>query len=497
MIECEERINGQVKKAYGTKIFCGGGSFLFEVPKDSEIKIKNDIEREYLRKTDVATVTIASYEERDHNHDVDFTNLDEWALRIYKAVASQKISKESFGLCTSFLGAEIREKKTMKKKSPFIETLPFGQRCDCCGKRMVSEEIPLGSEPSDKLKVCKICFHKHNVGKLSKGRFNEEFTKNHSSKIKSSQPHDLSELVSGAKRRYLAFLYADGNNIGSLLSHKDKKDDYKALSEALSNETKNSLFKSLSSVCGPALEKDDFWPFEIINVGGDDVTLLVQAAYAWEVAIQFLENFEKSKWPEGSGNITASCGIIIADEKYPMRYLQRLADGSIKRAKKKAKENMDKPTSAIDFLWLPNPVISERIDPLMGYYQRDYGTLTARPYTLKESKTLLDLARRASKDIPSTQRHLWSEALEQGIKASANTIYYNIARQSDASKRASMEKLLMDAKILIAPNDLQSPQSLWSFREGTSMDLRCTALLDILELAELLSMRKDLNEGGS
>lgn len=189
--------------------------------------------------------------------------------------------------------------------------------------------------------------------------------------------------------------------------------------------------------------------------------------------------------------ITASCGISIADKSYPIRFLQRLAEGSLKKAKKKAKENRKVLNSAIDFLWLPNPIISESIEFLSGYYHREGRLLTARPYTLDEAKRLQELVVVARDQIPSTQRHLWGEAIDRGINASRNAIFYNIARMSDEKKHETLKDFLATITALISPGNLQGSNSLWSFRKYGGRPYYCTALLDVLELAELFSMRED------
>jgi len=502
LIECERKISDHIKELEGkdSEIYCGGGSFLFEVPLGHENKLKRYIEETFLKDTNVSTVTVVSIRENPIHKDEMLP--DGWASRIWKASAS-KSSEGSFGLHTILLSAKIKEAKQQKKSAPFVEALPFGKRCDCCGKRMVSEVVPLSQESIEILNVCKVCFTKDKEGRFRKGGIRGKFNKEFYDFIKSQYltthpPHDVENLIEGAKRGYIAFLYADGNNIGDRLSEANSKEDFKKFSKLLSKGTEESLFNALSSVCESALrvdEKEDrYWPFEIINIGGDDVTLLIQAGYAWEVAVQFLDNFEKFEWTDDFKNMTASCGIVIANENYPMKYLQKLAEGSLKRAKRKAKEDPANIKSAIDFLWLPNPVISERIEPLFGYYQRAYGYLTARPYTLDEAKNLLTLSNEALRRIPSTQRHLWGEALERGLNASVNAILYNVARQPDGERQKSMLNILSRVSDIIAPGSSQASQSLWSYRKFGNANHFCTALLDVLELAELLSMQGDLTK---
>jgi CRISPR-associated protein Cmr2 len=516
LIDCETELKEYVR-TNGREIYCDGGSFLIEISSEEIEKTKRYIEDIYLKNTHAATVTVASEQEIFQLEDPHLLNyecsrqLSGFASRIFIAAPKRESNKASYGLRVSFLSGKVRERKLMKRIAPFLEALPFGDRCDGCGKRMASKEIPLkkaGEAESKKiLKVCRVCQNKHERGRSgdneTRGKFNESFSKFIESKdinIQSRQPHDLDDLVKTAKRKYLAFIYADGNNIGDLLSRANSEDDYRAISQGLSKGTKGSLFSALYSVCGPALRNDDHWPFEIINVGGDDVTLLIQAGYAWEVAIQFLENFRKTvpacirdklvEFPS-DWQITASCGISIADKNYPIRFLQKLAEGSLKRAKRKAKEDKNKLTSAIDFLWLPNPIISENIESLSGHYHRADRSLTARPYTLDDAISLHDIAKDALVQIPSTQRHIWGEALDRGINASKNVIFYNIARQSDENKRKSQESLLSRITALITFGNTQAQDSLWAFRKEGKKFYYCTALLDVLELTELISMRKD------
>lgn len=517
LIDCEKEIKEYVRGIKGSKtIYCEGGSFLVEIPSGEIEKAKSDIENIYLRKTYAVTVTLASEQEIFPHEDENPSNLegykqlDRFASRIIVAATQQKFKKDSYGLRTLFLNGKVRERKLTKRNAPFWEALPFGDRCDCCGKRMASGVVPLKksgeAETREILKVCKVCQNKHDKGRSgdegTRGKFNDAFRRfleSQDLKIRSKQPRDLDDLVKTAKRNYLAFIYADGNNIGDILSHANSEKDYMAISNGLSEGTNNSLFDALYSVCGPALRNEDFWPFEIINIGGDDITLLIQAGYAWEVATEFLKNFQelvpiciKNKLGILPDNcqITASCGISIAPEKYPVRFLQRLAEGSLKRAKRKAKEDRNQLSNAIDFIWLPNPIISENIESLISFYHRNDSTLIARPYTLDDAIILQDIARDALIQIPSTQRHLWGEALEKGINASKNAIFYNVARESDEKKRKSLELILSRSMKLANPGNPQSQDSLWCLKEEGDKIYYCTALLDVLELAELFSMRE-------
>ncbi len=505
LLECEEAVRQHVRRRGGREIYCGGGNFLFEVPHAIATSLKQEIERIYLEKTLVATVTVAV--EDGPPPVVPGKAPDGWAARILKTSQRHVAIDGGFAHRVFLLGGSIREAKNGKGEAPFLESFPFGKRCDTCGKRMAVREI-IRRDPEDirnveYLSLCPICLRKYQAGikgqAQTRGKFNEEFRLR--TQGQAEQAPDLDHLVSTSRRKYVAFLYADGNDIGSVLDKARSPEELRALSEAIGDGTKEALFATLSEVCGRALEREEYWPFEIVNVGGDDVILLIQAGYAWEVAVAFLARFEQEirqriilnlgRWPDDwPEKITAACGIAVAEAKYPLQYMERLANDLLSRAKKLAKARPGV-QSALDFLWLPTPVATEHVEPLMGYYQRGTHMLTARPYTLSQARQLMELAAEASQ-WPRTQRHLWAASLEKGVMASINSIYYNIARRQKEKEREGLVQFLNKVRQSIGAEPHAAPAPLWGLDDDTSRYR--TALLDVLELAELRSMRSDIEE---
>lgn len=490
--ECEEEIRGK----YGDRVlYCGGGSFLLQVARDHAEEIRLDIEELYRKKTLAATVTIV-YEQSLPSHGEPVMQ-SPWARRIRSAAGDVPLDG-GFPHRMLFLNAHIREAKRRKTTIPFYEALPFGKRCERCGKRMVSRR----EDVQDGKALCIVCEKRDQKGRRRKGeqirgRFNQEFWQRHGKARKSEQPEDLDHLVSGARRGYVAFIYADGNDIGALLQRARDPNHYKEISRALTEGTRQALFNSLEAVCGPALDREPFWPFDIVNIGGDDVTVLVQAGYAWDLAVDFLKRFEQEvgrRLPEDLGwKPTASCGILIADVKYPVRYMERLATGLLKRAKKRAKENPDNPKSAVDFLWLPSPVSSDRIEPLLDVYRPEEGIeLSARPYTLGEAQLLQELIFQIAR-WPRTTRHRWAEALENGPLQSLAFIQYDLARERESTQKIqTLDQLggLLSERGGKAITGLP----IWHRSSKDREPVWQTPLLDLLELAELRAMRPDVEE---
>ncbi len=510
LLECEEEIRGRLQKKHSYQvIYCGGGSFLLKAPRESVVEIKQAIERPYLDKTRVATITIVS--EDSLPAQTTTASADGWAGRIWKA-SQDAVAAGEFSRRVSALGARMRAAKTQKSCAPFYEAFPFGRRCDRCGKRMAAYADPL--EPDKQL--CSVCQIRDSKGRRRdrqevRGKFNQNFWEQCSGKgYQAEQPVDLDTLVREARRGYLAFLYADGNDIGRLLQKVRSEEEYQALSASLAQGTEQAVYGALQTVCYQALRRNETWPFDIVNIGGDDVTLLIQAGYAWAVAVEFLERFEQEvnervqkalggSLPKGWAKITASCGIAIADVKYPIRYLERLATDLLKKAKKVAKADRDNPVSALNFLWLPTPVASESADPLLAYYSRHPAgdlpmELTARPYTLEQARQLLGSVQKIAQ-WPRTLRHHWAEALERGVMVSVNAIHYDIARRSQEKREAMYQTLAQVGKMAAGGSiSTEIPAPIWYQSTEGGKTVWRTALLDALELAELQAMRPDVEE---
>ncbi len=505
LVECEEKVLRYVEQEGGKKVYCSGGGFLFEVPAGKAEEIKRGIEGLYLEHTQVATVTVV-YETASQVPSPAPEIADGWAGRLVKAHREAQQAGE-FARRTAFLAARLREAKQKKTTAPFIEAFPFGKRCDICGKRVAEETITYTEAGIPETKrLCRVCLQRRETGRQDRDWGFREFAQKQGWDVKAKLAKDLNILVESARRSYLAFLYADGNNIGGLLQRVKDEREFEALSYGLGEGTKRALFEALWEVCRPALEKEQPWPFEILNIGGDDVTLLIQAGYAWEVAIAFLRHFEQHVrqivekklgywpqiWPE---RITASVGIAVAEVKHPVRYLEALASNLLKRAKKVAKEAQ---TSAVNFLWLPNAIAVTEAKMMDDLYRRGDLVLTARPYTLTQAQKMQSVVDVLSR-WPRSLRHRWGEALERGRWTSLSLILYDLARRRSQPRGEEVPQLLKTLQelpeVLGNPADDPTGYLWWQDQENGKVVWR-TALLDALELAELRAMRPDVQEEG-
>jgi hypothetical protein len=506
--DCEAEIGSRYRNGV---VYCAGGTFLLRVPAVSAEIVKADIERLYREKTLSATVTIVWEEGSLVEPGPAGQLLDRWAGRLQRAAAGHD---GSFGLRMAALAARMREAKTMPRSAPFFEAWPFGRRCQRCGKRMAVSREPV----QDARWLCLVCQHRDRAGRGGResihgqdvrGRFNQRFWQRCGEEFSARQPEDLDSLVSGARRDYLALLYADGNDIGRLLQRARDEGQYRDISAALTEATVEALCDALKETCGAALRYQQCWPFDIVNVGGDDVTVLVQAGYAWDLAVHFLKGFEEKINGRLSdvlggplpGKVTASCGIAIADARYPLRYLERLATSVLKTAKDLAKTWLTS-SSALSFLWLPTPVAVDTAEPLLSGYRlgnngKSSVTLAARPYTLEQASRLSELVREVVR-WPRGLRQRWAEALPAGVLPSTALIAYDIARQNPA-RQERLQRTIRGLADLVGRDGVGSPMEppVWaSIDTGGGQRALKTALFDALELAELYSTRPDAPAAG-
>jgi len=506
LIKCEQEVEKLITQKGGRKIYCGGGSFLFEVPAAEAETIKREIELIYIKYTHVATVTVV-YEDVPHPPPPLTNDTDGWAGRLTKAHQEAQ-SAGYFARRIAFLAAQLREAKQQRQAAPFIEAFPFGKRCDICGKRVAREKITYTEAGvSETKRICHVCFLRHETGQIHRNRGFDEFSKMKEKSLPSVPPKDLNELAESARRLYVGFVYADGNNIGGLLQKVKNDREYVALSEAITKGTKHALYEALWEVCQKSLQQDPVWPFEIINIGGDDVTLLIQAGYAWDVAIAFLERFERyvrgevenslRYWPDSwPKRITASVGIAVADVKHPVRYLEALATDLLKKAKAKAR-HME--ASAINFLWLPNAIAVTEAGAVTEQYRSGDFHLTARPFTLEQARKMQEVV-----DVltswPRSLRHRWGEALERGRWAALSQIIYDLARRKGGEHCERTEKLIAALEDLATAFESERendfPVCIWWPSKENGQRIYKTPLLDALELAELRTMRPDIQEEG-
>jgi CRISPR-associated protein Cmr2 len=218
----------------------------------------------------------------------------------------------------------------------------------------------------------------------------EDYLKAHSntSYYREIQPSQVSEAQTVGEignashpRKYVGYIYADGNNMGGYIQGITTPEAYRQFSEDISKTTEESVYEALAQhltihqiqgMTDPErYHENDEWvhPFEIIAIGGDDVFLIVPADKALQIAQTIGEAFErkllepkkeekyqvKSESPDDfrpthlihryqpekasstMSQLSMSIGVLITSEDTPIAYAESLTEQLLKSAKEKAK----------------------------------------------------------------------------------------------------------------------------------------------------------------
>jgi CRISPR-associated protein Cmr2 len=300
------------------------------------------------------------------------------------------------------------------------------------------------------------------------------------------EARSLREIASASSPSgFVAYIYADGNNMGGYIRQKIKTpQSYQLFSEDIFNATEKSVYKALGKYLHPyqytpdakssRTNKEHVWihPFEIITIGGDDVLLVVPADKALEIAKTIGDEFEEYLWGTGrysleqtAPNLLAhryttnnlppvskcilsmSTGVLITAQDTPIYYADKLVSQLLKSAKKYAKELKKDHKyygGTVDFLIMKTvTMISSNIKEFreQGLIKNKDGQsklkLYASPYTLYELGGILTTGKAFKKaEFPRSQLYQIRSLLERGKRtAILNYRYFRIRLTNETAKQ--------------------------------------------------------------
>ena len=252
---------------------------------------------------------------------------DFYTKKVFGELAS-KLAMEKFRRRE---GNRLSSRKTSRELPVIVERQPYTQTCNSCDRRPIIHSISADRQ------LCEACLRKHVAGRASKKRpkrnelvpitnllqwspanrdekgeylltdwvtlFHEYVTSNKNLKPNYQQdpdgPNDLSDIAKASDpENFIAFIYADGNNMGGYLEKIQTPAQYRQFSERVFVAMQKATFKALAKL-EPIWIKDDnntqryVFPFEIISIGGDDLILIVPGDKALEIAHEIGVNFDK------------------------------------------------------------------------------------------------------------------------------------------------------------------------------------------------------------
>ncbi len=472
-----EKIDENTANA-GYIIYNNAGNCMALIPTGEIEKFVNALSEKFHQETGIVTITTVHSPLLDLTsqkvHSVAGGEISKWILD------SNKDQLKGFMILLKFLHYRLKIEKEKKSHFPFLESNPIARRCDSCRKRPAVHKSTIDNETSY---ICDICNKKRIKGK--KSVMIEKLAEKDSfyNKYIGKSPPDLDNLAGASS--YLGILYADGNDMSNLLYNTKDLNEFKDKSEKI----EEAIFESLDHLLRE-FEKCNQLPFEILNMAGDDILLILRAENILEFSLKLLSNFERTCSQKLDENITMSAGITIFKARYPIQYAFEITKSLLKESKRFAKQ-YSKAQSAISYLYMKTPIATFSSHEILDSYYRisDKICLTMRPYTRDQFELLLEMADEIKKKqiLTNTQMNLISRTFEgKSIYSTVNFIKYQIARM-DNSNRELLTTMIGELKDKFNLEDLDGTTGLplWRKRIINGKCVNSTPLLDILEIIEI------------
>ena len=218
--------------------------------------------------------------------------------------------------------------------------------------------------------------------------------------------NDIHSMTASDGKQYLAFIHADGNNVGITIGRLLQSNAGYLEGIIAGRLINHTIEQAYSRVVGKTTEdlkkffiqnggrEEEFLNhFRVIHRAGDDINLVCNAKYAFRLIDMFYKNLEGTVIWEKDGEkvplyVCAGISLVTPDSSFHASY--RLAEECCSSAKAKAKEERNLIDGLagnwIDFQICDNPNIQE-LDMLRkrSYHTSEGIDLMLRPYS-KEDK---------------------------------------------------------------------------------------------------------------
>jgi CRISPR/Cas system-associated protein Cas10 (large subunit of type III CRISPR-Cas system) len=363
-------------------VFSGGGSAAVLAPSEAEAqRVIATVEALYREKTFTASIT---------------------GVYVPLPLATET---SDFGKLMEIASLKLRQAKDEKARRTMAMIEPYLQPCAACERYPAVQVSAIDRQP-----ICESC--------LAKRKAFADYRE-----ITPNAPEDLNALGGVARPPdYIGFIYADGNNMGTLLGKMERSQNYQTLAEGLQRLVADSVRTSLQKHSF----RNGIQPYETLLVGGDDLIIVTAGDIALSMALDIANYFESTS-PKilrevglSAGKLTMGVGVVVAHASFPIAAFRRLAEQLLKKAKRRCAEEKYE-TSALDFMvvtaagssdvnTLREEVLSQEVFVFPHGDRRV--RLTRRPYTLSEAQNLLGHLRKFKEEsFPRSQLQFLYEGL--------------------------------------------------------------------------------------
>ena len=496
----------------------------------------------------------------------------------YGSTNDDFLKRKCFGELTSKLaGAQLKrregnptpDRKTQRDLPTHVEIDPYQVRCESCERRpAVINEAKV---------LCEACTRKYIIGRITKKETDApkeqrgiDYYLNHisgwepatpkegggwyfedwgslfkaylqkmdkastyypsdSTLVSVGGPQDLEDIAKESKpENYIAFIYADGNNMGTYLENIASPAQYRQFSERVFVAMQKAAFDALAEHLTPT--KSGILPFEIISIGGDDLLLIVPGNKVFEIAHAIGENFDgefnsyaklekkdnlpksqrynSSEWVDAQEMqpvFSMSLGFVIAEGHTPVGFLEHLAGSLLKSAKTRAKTLIKDAGGyrggTVDFLVLKSisMITSNLGDFRKKFYKTDTkNSLTMRPFTLHELSGFIKTIKAFKEGkFPQSQLYQLRESLKLGRQTS--TLDYLYFRSRLGSDEGKLLQGQIEYNWQGVSNNNNNPGPWYATLPANETDDKGyeTLLLDLIEAYDFIPDPETQNEEGN
>ena len=468
MVEKSQNFNAE-------KIYANGGSGMFTVPKTSAEALIQAVEREYHLKTHTGSITSAVIDLPD-----DFTNQDDVKSYLRR------------------LGYRLRLKKDENTLNQPLLTHPFLRTCDSCGEQYAqSVTVP---EPELLCGSCKNKREKNDsiqkeIKAVISGKTEEyaeyklwhrllrDLKESDYQIADKSRPEDFNNLGEMSNpTNYMGLIYADGDSMGKVLESLDNLEEVKQFSEVVDS----AIYRAVrETICEYLTPDEEYFPFDILMLGGDDLVMVTTAHKAIEVSMKIAEKFSDLTKTDLGKPLTLSVGVAIAHTKFPFFSLLKLAEQALKFAKMEAaKRNRQGQEEAKE--GLINFVVESNSNSLDfdEYYKETLSNedqnlyRTLRPYSLTDLRYIVE-----------TIRYLKGKNFSRGKLKGLQDAIFQSRNQSLLEGLAFLRHIKEEKvtkKFMGFPTYFTTNQQTSSFPWFKEDDYYYTPFLDLIELYDFI-----------
>jgi len=403
------------------------------------------------------------------------------------------------------------ETKRENALPPHLEVLPFEERCSLCEKR--AAEGFYESPDGDYLPVCRVCLTKREVGRKARSSLTDKILELVPDNLtikkeKPTYPQSLIEFTpEGARYRRVAVIYGDGNNFGAISNYKLTR-----LPESIQWTRRVNLTAQAATGLGLMGALADFFteekstviPFQILALGGEDISLFTRGNIGILFAEQFLRLTDLEFTPGDSKQeerLSFSLGVLITDETSPVWRSVEFVENDLLPSAKRAVKADSKGAS----LGKVSYVITDSADQIpwdLDEYWYSYIkesdlyplALTLRPFTASELDYLLKLVKKIKDSGQSAGFRRLAQVFLETTPCTAVLHYLN-SKVREKKGRKNVPFDILEGSIKDAPQSLgrlNYPLSYVKDRYFPSEEVShvswATPLVDLFELLKVTDL---------